>query len=101
LEFPQVCAPRGDRAVLEQVHCGEQLEADSARANEAKHQRELKMLREQIEEGFDNIAEVGDEIRAILARNWPYLTGLAWLSLDREHGCSRNVRMATLQQYFN
>ncbi len=34
---------------------------------------ELEMLRRQIEEGFDNIAEVDDEIRAIVARNWPYL----------------------------
>jgi hypothetical protein len=31
------------------------------------------MLRQQIEEGFDNIAEVDDEIRGIVARNWPYL----------------------------
>ena len=34
---------------------------------------ELEMLREQIEEGFDNIAEVDDEIRGIVARNWPHL----------------------------
>ncbi len=34
---------------------------------------ELEMLRQQIEEGFDNIAEVDDEIRGIVARNWPYL----------------------------
>jgi hypothetical protein len=34
---------------------------------------ELEMLRRQIEEGFDNTAEVDDEIRAIVARNWPYL----------------------------
>jgi hypothetical protein len=27
------------------------------------------MLRRRIEEGFDNIAEVDDEIRAIVARN--------------------------------
>jgi len=40
------------------------------------------MLRQQIEEGFDNIAEVGDEIRAILARNWTYLSGFAWLSIE-------------------
>jgi hypothetical protein len=34
---------------------------------------ELEMLREQIEEGFDNIAEVDPESRGIVARNWPYL----------------------------
>jgi hypothetical protein len=34
---------------------------------------ELEMLRRQIEEGYDNTAEVDDEIRAIVARNWPYL----------------------------
>jgi hypothetical protein len=31
------------------------------------------MIRQQIEEGFDNIAEVDDEIRGIAARNWPHL----------------------------
>jgi hypothetical protein len=31
------------------------------------------MLRQQIEEGYDNIAEVDDEIRGIVARNWPHL----------------------------
>jgi len=30
---------------------------------------ELEMLRQQIEKGFDNIAEVDDEIRGIVARN--------------------------------
>ena len=34
---------------------------------------ELEMLRRQIEEGFDNTAEVDDEIRDVVARNWPYL----------------------------
>ena len=34
---------------------------------------ELEMLRQQIERGFDNIAEVDDEIRGIVARNWPHL----------------------------
>ena len=34
---------------------------------------ELEMIRQQVEEGFDNIAEVDDEIRGIVARNWPYL----------------------------
>ena len=34
---------------------------------------ELEMIREQIEEGFDNIAEVDTEIRGIVARNWPHL----------------------------
>jgi hypothetical protein len=34
---------------------------------------ELDMIRRQIEEGFDNITEVDDEIRGIVARNWPYL----------------------------
>jgi len=45
------------------------------------------MLRQQIEEGFDNIAEVGDEIRAILARNWTYLSGFAWLSIELQPQC--------------
>ena len=31
------------------------------------------MLRQQIEEGFDNIADVDPEIRGIVARNWPCL----------------------------
>jgi hypothetical protein len=31
------------------------------------------MIRQQIEEGFDNITEVDAEIRAIVARNWPHL----------------------------
>lgn len=31
------------------------------------------MIRRQIEEGFDNIVDVDDEIRGIAARNWPYL----------------------------
>jgi len=34
---------------------------------------ELEMLRQQIEEGYDNIAEVDDEIHGIVARNWPHL----------------------------
>ena len=34
---------------------------------------ELEMLRQQIEEGFDNIVGIDDEIRGIVARNWPYL----------------------------
>jgi hypothetical protein len=34
---------------------------------------ELDMIRQQIEEGFDNIAEVDPEIRGIVARNWPHL----------------------------
>jgi hypothetical protein len=34
---------------------------------------ELEMLRQQIEERFDNLAEVDDEIRGIVARNWPHL----------------------------
>jgi len=33
---------------------------------------ELEMLRQQIEESFDNITEVDDEIRGIVARNWPH-----------------------------
>ena len=33
---------------------------------------ELEMIRQQIEEGFDNIAEVDDEIRGIVARR-PHL----------------------------
>jgi hypothetical protein len=35
--------------------------------------KSLEMLHQQIEEGFDNIAEVDDEIRGIVARNWPHL----------------------------
>ena len=34
---------------------------------------DLEMLRRQIEESFDNTAEVDDEIRDVVARNWPYL----------------------------
>jgi len=34
---------------------------------------ELEMLRQRIEDGFDNMAEVDPEIRGIVARNWPYL----------------------------
>ena len=34
---------------------------------------ELEMIRKQIEQGFDNIAEVDAEIRGIVARNWPHL----------------------------
>jgi hypothetical protein len=34
---------------------------------------ELDIVRQQIEEGFDNIAEVDPEIRGIVARNWPHL----------------------------
>ena len=34
---------------------------------------ELEMIRQQIEEGFDNIADVDPKIRGIVARNWPYL----------------------------
>jgi hypothetical protein len=34
---------------------------------------ELDMIRQQIEEGFDNIAEIDPEIRGIVARNWPHL----------------------------
>jgi hypothetical protein len=34
---------------------------------------ELEMIRQQIEEGFDNITEVDAEIRSIVARNWPHL----------------------------
>jgi hypothetical protein len=33
---------------------------------------ELEMLRRQIEEDYDNTATVDDEIRGIVARNWPY-----------------------------
>jgi hypothetical protein len=34
---------------------------------------ELEIIRRQIEEGFDVIAVVDDEIRGIVARNWPHL----------------------------
>jgi hypothetical protein len=34
---------------------------------------ELEIIRQQIEEGFDNLAEVDPEIRGIVARNWPHL----------------------------
>ena len=33
----------------------------------------LEMIRRQIEEGFEVRAAVDDEIRGIVARNWPYL----------------------------
>jgi len=34
---------------------------------------ELEFLRREIEKGFDGIGAVDDEIRAIVARNWPDL----------------------------
>ena len=34
---------------------------------------ELEFLRREIEKGFDGIGDVDDEIRAIVARNWPDL----------------------------
>jgi hypothetical protein len=44
---------------------------------------ELEMIRQQIEEGFDNIAVVDDEIRGILARNWPHLLSkFPWKTKD-------------------
>jgi len=34
---------------------------------------ELELIRRQIEAGFEVIAAVDDEIRGIVARNWPHL----------------------------
>jgi hypothetical protein len=34
---------------------------------------ELEIIRRQLEEGCDVIAAVDDEIRGIVARNWPHL----------------------------
>jgi hypothetical protein len=34
---------------------------------------DLEMIRRQIEEGFEVIGAVDDEIRGIVARNWPHL----------------------------
>jgi hypothetical protein len=34
---------------------------------------ELELIRRQIEEGIDVIAVVDEEIRGIVARNWPHL----------------------------
>lgn len=34
---------------------------------------ELEIIRRQIEEGFEVIDAVDDEIRGIVARNWPHL----------------------------
>ncbi len=34
---------------------------------------ELELIRRQIEEGFEVIGAVDDEIRGIVARNWPHL----------------------------
>jgi hypothetical protein len=34
---------------------------------------ELELIRRQVEEGFDVMAAVDDEIRGIVARNWPHL----------------------------
>ena len=31
------------------------------------------MLQQQVKQGFDNIDAVDDEIRGIVARNWPHL----------------------------
>ena len=35
--------------------------------------QELEIIRRQIEEGAEVIAAVDDEIRGIVARNWPHL----------------------------
>lgn len=35
--------------------------------------QELDIIRRQIEEGFEVIGAVDDEIRGIVARNWPHL----------------------------
>jgi hypothetical protein len=50
------------------------------------------MIRQQIEEGFDNIAEVDPEIRGIVARNWPQ-----W----RARRCSRALPHAILASLFS
>ncbi len=34
---------------------------------------ELELIRRQVEEGAEVIAAVDDEIRGIVARNWPHL----------------------------
>ncbi len=34
---------------------------------------ELELIRRQVEERFDVMAAVDDEIRGIVARNWPHL----------------------------
>ena len=34
---------------------------------------ELELIRRRVEEGFEVIAVVDDEIRGIVARNWPHL----------------------------
>jgi hypothetical protein len=34
---------------------------------------ELELIRQQIEEGFDDITAIDDEIRGVVARNWPHL----------------------------
>ena len=44
--------------------------------------KELELIRRQIEEGFEVIAAVDDEIRGIVARNWPHL--LSKLPLEEE-----------------
>ncbi len=43
---------------------------------------ELELIRRQIEEGFEVIAAVDDEIRGIVGRNWPHL--LSKLPLEEE-----------------
>ena len=35
--------------------------------------QELELIRRQIEEGFEVIGVVDNEIRGIVARNWPHL----------------------------
>ena len=50
---------------------------------------ELEMLRRQIEESFDNTAEVDDEIRDVVARNWPYLLEKLPPEDEREVGTRR------------
>jgi hypothetical protein len=59
---------------------------------------ELEMIRQQIEEGFDNIAEVDDEIRGIVARNWPHLLSKLPPEEERESPALENARVQAMRK---
>ena len=55
---------------------------------------ELELPRRQIEKGFDHMGAVDDEIRAIVARNWPDLVSIYRKKTD----VARSSRAARRQE---
>ena len=53
--------------------CGLASHANGIPARPPPQPGELELIRRQIEEGFEVIGAVDDEIRGIVARNWPHL----------------------------